>query len=195
MANRIVQCANADKFRRNSTQFVDPRTGICELCGLGLGKRFSRAARVDHQQGATHTHRYAQYRSAFDEERIRRYELQQQIAEIESVRERNAALELTLQTLLESTNVDPDWLQHAPCDSTAVKAALFDLMLARQTHSEVAINGVRAMYAYFKRKTEQRLTELAAFACLGCEQSAFQVSSVVDSHSSTSQRVALAPDS
>ena len=109
--------------------------------------------------------------------------------QIRAAQERNAALELTLQTVLDMTGADPDWLENAPCDSTKVKAGLFDLLLHRLTTSEDSLEKVRNLYKQFKKDSEAQFAEMAALKCLGCEQSASQVSFLVETLNHNSNEV------
>ena len=118
---------------RKVAQFVCPTTGVCQLCGVGLGKRFSREARKDHQAGHQHTHNFSMYVELFDaarRERWRRVRAQHMADRIEmGVRTARdpVAREAMARDVLRTTGL-LDWIDTSG-GVTAAKAAVLDFML------------------------------------------------------------------
>jgi hypothetical protein len=67
--SRGVRVAKEDVLRyklpRKLKQFFSTGNGVCELCGHGLGKRYTREERRDHEKSRRHLDNYAVYEEAF----------------------------------------------------------------------------------------------------------------------------------
>lgn len=132
-ADRAFKDANDMYKPRKITKFVCRYSGICELCGVGLGKRFTRDLRVDHQQGHQHTFNYERYTAKFEADRssyverlrkehyLKRKELGRQVAEDD------VSMAAAVTHLMQSVGLDC-WMETAG-DVVTAKAAVLDLML------------------------------------------------------------------
>ena len=161
------QCAIEDAEVRSRplgiTKFIDCKTGICRLCGHGLGKRFTRDWRKFHEGDNQHRLAYSRYTNEFDRLFDLRFEAVQEAArqkQIEEHREWIAARRDIAHEALGATGLT-HWIRRDDNETRRVKAALFDMLLDDGT-SDAALEVARRHLAAERR----RLVYLAAASVL-----------------------------
>ena len=122
------RCASEDAEVRSRplgiTKFIDCKTGICRLCGHGLGKRFTRDWRKFHEGDTQHHAAYARYTAEFTRLVEERLIAQWEHAQRETVRRQDADIVASIRGYDVMR-----WLRHGDESTMAVKAALFDVIL------------------------------------------------------------------
>lgn len=132
---------------RGLSKFVCVDTGVCQLCGRGLGKRFSKECRKIHQTSDQHLSNFQRYSAEFDEERNRWLDEldEQRVAEVEERGRRVAtdpvAHKAMMRHVLASIGVR-EWIDLV--DSTALKAALVDFLVADDDATRRSMEAARA---------------------------------------------------
>lgn len=155
------RCAVEDAAVRDRpfgiTKFIDCKTGICLLCGHGLGKRFTRKLRKAHEASDQHVTAHKQYTAEFTRLVKERRFAEWEQAQRERVRRQDADIVASVR----GYNV-MRWLRHGDESTMAVKAALFDVVLG------IDAVGVKACAAIDRHEAAERrrLVYLAAASAL-----------------------------
>jgi hypothetical protein len=133
---------------RGITKFVCPSTGVCSLCGFGLGKRFSKEDRKYHQQSYQHVANYNSYSTEFEAARplfleelaakhlYERQQLGRRLADEDTV-----ACEALVTRRLCQLGLS-GWLETSGGDILAVKAAVLDTLLSDTFENRVEASHV-----------------------------------------------------
>ena len=159
-----VQATRYSKPRKVKDVFSD-RTGVCGLCGCGLGKRYTREQRRAHEKGSQHLHNHQRYLELFGPAREARWLRLQEEYKIKEQFDRKDMVR-KLQMELHTT----DWIEHG--DATRLKAALWDAMA-----DPVNIPSVAEVLEVQKNVTRSSLVERAVtIALAGDTSGAFVVS-------------------
>jgi len=122
--------AEAHIQRRKLRGFFSDKSGVCGLCGCGLGKQYKREERRDHEKDFKHVKNHEIYKEAFGPAQEAYVEKMRLIRVNERKRERRE-LALQLQEEVGATA----WIDHD--DATRLKAALWDAMLNAAKVQEV----------------------------------------------------------
>ena len=126
------QCASDDAAVRSAplgiSKFIDNKTGICRLCGYGLGKRFMRDWRKFHESDTQHHAAYARYTNEFTRLVEERLIAQWERAQRETVRHQDADIVASVRGYDVMR-----WLRYGDESTIAVKAALFDFIFGIDT--------------------------------------------------------------
>ena len=129
---RHESCAEKDagcRPRKVKEFFPLGCSGVCQLCGHGIGKNYARADRREHQTSEQHLRNYALYRSAHDDacvELSRRREAEAHEARRQKgvdVSGDPVALSAFVQTMLRRSGCK-GWVAEGEAD--ALKVAMFD---------------------------------------------------------------------
>ena len=163
MVGRAVRVAMSDAEEFGSARkvkgFFTDKNGVCQLCGIGLGKRYTREQRRDHEKGFLHTSNHDVYKDAFPDARI------EYITQMENKWDRDRRIELRdAATQLEEKIGASDWINNG--DSTRLKAALFDAMKNMDT------SGVYEALEQHEQAVRSSLVEQAAVTALGGDENA-----------------------
>ena len=155
------RCASEDAAvqcrPRGVTKFLDAPTGICTLCGRGLGKRFTRELRKSHEASDQHVTAHERYTAEFTRLVEQRLIAQWEQAQRETVRRQDADIVASVRGYDVMR-----WLRHGDESTIAVKAALFDVVLGIDTDGEKACVTIEQHKAAERR----RLVYLAAASAL-----------------------------
>ena len=147
--------------------FFSSGTGVCGLCGCGLGKRYTHEERREHEKGYMHIQNHNGYMKAFGPARE---------ARVEVLRERHVWKlqheRVDIVNHLQGEFGTTEWIDHG--DATRLKAAMWDYMSNPMNHKLVL-----ERLEEHKQAVCTSLAERAA-AANGCDESgAFVVSRVV----------------
>lgn len=167
-ATRVAQRdVEAYAAPRKLKGFFADKTGVCALCGTGLGKRYTHEERREHEKGYIHLQNHRVYMEAFHPARE---------AHVEVLRERHVwklqheRMDIVKQ--LQDEFGATEWIDHG--DATRLKAAMWDAM-------SNPMNRQRTMYVLEEHKHTVRtsLTERVA-AANGCDENgAFAMTQVM----------------
>ena len=138
-ADRVTEDARQMNRPRGVSKFVCANTGVCLLCGHGLGKQYTKETRKEHQTSPQHTLNFSKYTQAFGDARIAYLEElhKQQVFERQELGRRVAedpvARKAMMLETLKSVGLH-DWL-HTQGDLAAAKAAIVDLLISDNTET------------------------------------------------------------
>ena len=168
MPRRSVRVATEDAERacrpRGVAGFFALGNGVCGLCGTGLGKRYTRTERKEHEQGWTHRDNHVAYLATFEDAVMKRLERQCREAEIKRADAgRSLARDpIALTALFNELKVVhgvAGWMDEPEADD--LKAAIFDAV------SNPANDRVAEVLCRHKARVGTRLVEKAASTALG----------------------------
>lgn len=154
--------------------FFTSGNGVCSLCGIGLGKRFTHDERRDHEKGYHHIRNHWIYKEAFTPAR----EEAATAATAAHERARRQKLKDVATELQREFGVE-HWIGHG--DTTQLKAALFDAMTDPWT--DPTNSRVRDEIEAHKQNVRSTVLQQAATVALGGQEDmAFTVTTLVDAY-------------
>ena len=170
--NRATRVAHDDAevyaAPRKLKGFFSDGTGVCALCGTGLGKRYTHEERREHEKGYMHLQNHHVYMEAFDPAREAHVEMLRRM-HLRKVQHERMDVVKQLHNEFGAT----DWIDHG--DATRLKAALWDAM-----RDPINRKWVPYMLEEHKKAVRTSLAERAA-AANGCDENeAFAVSQILN---------------
>ena len=134
-ADRVLEDTRVQSRPRRSSKFVCTSTGVCTLCGVGLGKRFRKGDRREHQQSPQHTSNFERYVTEFTDawERVRKERQAERLFKSQELGRRLAcddpvACEALVRLRLAQCGLC-DWMDASGGNIVAAKAAVLDTLL------------------------------------------------------------------
>ncbi len=167
-ATRVAQQdAEASTAPRKLKGFFSDKSGVCGLCGCGLGKRYTHEERREHEKGHMHLQNHKAYLEAF----FPACEAHEKALQERHTKKRNGdrrELALQLQDEVGTTR----WIDHG--DATRLKAALWDAML-----NPASVEHVGYVLQEHQQAVRSLLVGSAAAVATGGENDAFLVPTLV----------------
>jgi hypothetical protein len=176
-ARVAIEDAEQNCRPRGIAGFFAIGNGVCGLCGTGLGKRYTRPERKEHEQGLTHRDNHAAYLEAFGyalQDRLERQRKENKIRRADMGRSiaRDPIALAALFNELKIVYGVTEWINEADCEK--LKAAIFDAS-TNSRRSGVVVKALQEL----KERVRARLLEKAATSALTNDsQSAHLVASL-----------------
>jgi hypothetical protein len=163
--------AKRDGSRRKLKQFFSKGNGVCELCGYGLGKRYTRKERRDHEKGWQHLDNYAVYEDAFYPAR-REYE---DLYRANLRREKMQLVKQFTEELIDECGATK-WIKSG--DATKLKATFWDVL-----RNETSVQELAKTLEEHKTNVQSMLLETAvATSLVDTPHEAYTVSTLVSGY-------------
>jgi hypothetical protein len=172
---RGVRVAKEDVKRYNSRrklkQFFSKGDGVCELCGHGLGKRYTREERRDHEKSWQHLDNYAVYEDAF-------YPAQREYEDLHRANLRREKMQI-VQQFTEELIAEcgaTKWMKFG--DATKLKATFWDVL-----RNETSVQELAKTLEAHKTNVQSMLLETAvATSLVDTPHEAYTVSALVSGY-------------